>query len=460
MDNAILTFSKAIRFIICRDGNIEESSRFLTSFSNEVYSKSVERLLSSQEFVSAIHKAVQSIPEGTVSGCVRHLTDDISESLGWMKDCSLVDGEKFNKQSVKGTLQVELLGRGLSRLYALVLESLTITEGNSNQVGAAIKELIALMRPYLSTLVGRQPNTICSFLSCVMGKSGDLVAGRRKVLKKFGRSSQWIIVFFFQLLVSCRSLYRLAISLMPPVLSKKMSAEVGDFITYSAHELMERIDGIDMGYFSWIVQPSASLLGVMQFLSDIYLEDSSVDSCLMYTFHSMALQRLVDLKRQIVLFKYLQNSHYNSQIKALKEEAAELTNFMMESLSRVYKSPIFLSDEENCENIIAQDPHKSNGWDLGVCVTCNKSLPIAIWSNLCKNIDIWGNYASKKQLKKFFTHLLRTSLHCVTSNFQELEVHEIDECKRVRGLTLPHISSELLSSSILYEQKVRCFACT
>lgn len=418
--------------------------------------------MSSKEFVNAIHKAVQSIPEGKVSGCIRHLTDDISESLRWIKDSSsLVDGEKFNKRSVNCTfqvsnLQVELLGRGLSRLYVLVLDSITITEGNSNLAGVAIKDLVALLRPSLSILVGQQPNSICSFLSYIMGKAVKQVAGKRKVLKKFGWSSQWVVIFYFQLLVSCRSLHRQAISLMPPVLSKKMSAEAGFFTAYSAHELMERIDGIDTGYFSWIVQPSASLLAVMQFISEIYLEDGSSNSySLIYTFHSVALQRLVDLNRLIVLFNYLQNNHYDSQIESVKDEAAGLTNFMMESLSCIYQSPVILSDEVNLETVVAEDPCERNGWDLRVCVAYKKSLVTAIWSNLCKNIDVWGNHASKKHLKKFFTHLLHTSLHCVMSSSQDLGAHEIDEGKSFRGVTLPQISSELLSNSILYEQKVR-----
>ncbi|XP_054787877.1 uncharacterized protein LOC129293794 [Prosopis cineraria] len=462
VDFAILALCKAIRLTIRHGDDTEETSRFLTPVSNEVHSQSVDRLLSSQDLINAIHKAVQSIPEGHVSSCIRHLTDDISQSLMWLKDCSsFVIGKKFNNRSVKHARQVfnlraVLFGRGLSRLYSLVLESLTVTEGNSNLIGGSIKELIELMRPYLSTLVGQQPN-ICNFLSNVMGNTVDQVAGKRKFLKNFSRSSKWVILFFFQLLVSCRSLHRQAISLMPPVLSNKMSAELGDFIAYTAQELTERIDGRDMEYFSWIVQPCASLLAVIQFISAIYLKDCLTDSYpLVYTLHSMTLQRLVDLNRQIVLFKYLQNIHYNSRIKSIEEEAAGLTNFMMENLSCVYQSPFFRTDEVNCEHITAQDPHENNGWNLGTCVAYDKLLPIAIWSNLCKNIDIWGNHASKKQLKKFFTHLLCASLHCVSSSFQELGMPEIEKYKRVRGVALPQISSELLSSSILYEQKFTC----
>ena len=84
-----------------------------------------------------------------------------------------------------------------------------------------------------------------------------------------------------------------------------------------------------------------------------------------------------------------------------------------------------------------------------------KSLPTLIWSKLCKNVDIWSNHASKKQLKTFFSHLLHAYLHSVTSSFQEPGVQEIDKCKLLKTITLSQISSELLNDSLFYEQKVR-----
>jgi len=436
------------------DGDAEESpSKLLTFLSNDVYSESVERLLSSHEFIHTIYKAMESIPEGQVSGFIRQITDDISETLRWMKDCSpLVDGNKLQKIN----LQAEILGRGLSRLYSLVLDSATITEGNSNLAGVAVKELISLLRPYLSILVVQQPDTtICKFFSSVIGETVDRAVGKGKVLKKFSRSSQWIFVFFLQLFVSSRSLLRQAISLMPPSLSKKMSAEMRDYSAYSAFELMERADETDIGFFSWIAQPSASLLAVMKLISDFYLKYGSDDSSpLVYIFQSMALQRLVDLDRHIILLTYLQKKHYESRIEALKEEAAGLTKFIMKNLAHVYQSPVFVSDDVRCKDLVSLAP-QINKWNQGIYVANKNSLPIAIWSNLCKNIDIWGNHGSKKQLKKFFSHLLRISLHCVSSSFQEPDM--LDDCKLLKRVTLPHISSDLLSDSILYEQKVRCF---
>ncbi|XP_058730264.1 uncharacterized protein LOC131602230 isoform X2 [Vicia villosa] len=445
---AILALCKALRLMTC-DGDAEESSsKLLTFLSKNVYSESVERLLSSHKFIHTIYKAMESIPEGQVSGFIRQITGDISETLRWMKNCSLLaDGNKLRMIN----LHAELLGRGLSRLYSLVLDSATITEGNSNLVGVAVKELMSLLRPYLSILVVQQPDTICKFFSSILGETADRAVGKDKVFKKFGRSSQWVFVLFLQLFLSSRSLLRQAISLVSPSLSKKMSAEMGDYSAYSAFELMEKTDEIDIGFFSWITQPSASLLAVMQLISDFYLKYGFNEcSPLVYIFQSMALQRLVDLNRHIVLLKYLQNKLYRSQIKALKEEAAGLTNFIMENLSCVYQSPVFISDDVKSEDLVSVAP-QINKWNQGIYVANKNSLPIAIWSNLCKNVDIWGNHGSKKQLKKFFSHLLQTSLHCVSSKFQEPDMQ--DNCKLLKRVTLPHISADLLSDSILYELK-------
>ncbi|XP_014522791.1 uncharacterized protein LOC106779233 isoform X1 [Vigna radiata var. radiata] len=451
---AILALCKAIRLIICPEGYTEESSsRFLTFLSNEVHSEAVERLLSSQNFIHAIYKAVESIPEGQVCGCIRQIRDDISESLMWMKDfCPLVDGKKLQFFN----LQVELFGRGLSRLYCLVLGSVTVTDSNRNLFGVSIKELMELMRPYLSILVGQQPDTICKFFSFVTGQTIDRVVRKRKFLKKFGMSSQWVLVFFFQLYVSCQTLYRQA-SLMPPDLPKK-SAEVVDYTAYSACELMDRIDEIDFSFFSWIVQPSGSLLDVMKFISDIYLKHGSDDSSpLIYIFQSMALRRLVDVNKQILLFKYMQKKHYlqkpyRSQINTLKEEAAGLTNFVMENLSCVFQSPIFVSEYVTCGDVVSVGT-QSNECDLGVYFADRKSLQTLIWSNLCKSVDVWSNHASKKQMKKFFSHLFHTYLQSVTSSFQESGVQELDKFKLLKRVTLSQISSKLLNDSLFYKQK-------
>ena len=78
-----------------------------------------------------------------------------------------------------------------------------------------------------------------------------------------------------------------------------MSAVMGDF--YTAHtgmDWVEKTDWMDQGYFSWIVQPLASLPNIIQSILDLYPQDRVVTcSLLVYVLHTMALQRLVDLNR-------------------------------------------------------------------------------------------------------------------------------------------------------------------
>ena len=90
----------------------------------------------------------------------------------------------------------------------------------------------------------------------------------------------------------------------------------------------------------------------------------------------------------------------------------------------MYQSPIFVFDYVTCEDVVSVAPD-SNRQDLGVYAASKKSLPTLIWSNLCEKVDFWSNHASKKQVKKFFSHLLHTHLHCVTSSFQEPGAQEI-----------------------------------
>ncbi|KAJ6906320.1 hypothetical protein NC652_023922 [Populus alba x Populus x berolinensis] len=188
--------------------------------------------------------------------------------MEWMKStCSLVDGEVFGESSVNCSmhgfdLQVELFERGLSEIYVLVLDSLNVTVGNSSVVGRTIKDLMAVIRPYISILVGPEPESVNEFISSVTGRASDVrLAGNTADMLK---STHWVLVFFSRMYMSCRSLYRQAITLVSPDVLRKMST------------------------------------------------GSMADCCpLIYVFHTMALQRLVDLNRQIKALEHMQQSNDN-----------------------------------------------------------------------------------------------------------------------------------------------------
>lgn len=483
----VFSFCEAIRLLISHDGDIEvKYTRFLTPLHGEDHAKSVGILVCCQEFKIAVQKAIKSIPEGQASACLQQLITDISESLKWMEVSNVVaDGNKFGELDAGSRfyLQAELSGRGLSEVYAMVLNSLTVTTGNSILVGASIKDLITLLCPHMSNLVGLQPDAVNKFLVSVTGKSfEDELAGNKSDLLSFRFSTHWVFLFFFQLYMSCRILYREAASLMPPGTSRKMSAAMGDSFTgFSGGDFMQKTDWKNDGYFSSFVEPSASLLIVIQAVSDIYIQDSAADCCpLIYVMHAMTLQRLVDLNRQIKSFEYLlQNnenlvqirlvddadlSYYHKKNKKLKrhililrQEAEGLTGFMMEYLPLVSKNqqPISAFDQTTSKEAYA---HESDEWDFGVSSVNKKSLATAIWWILCQNIDIWSIHAAKKKLKMFLSLLIYTSIpNGGKRSFEQVEKHHNHETNQLNRVTMQQISLELFNNSILYEQQVSCF---
>ncbi|KAJ6897385.1 hypothetical protein NC651_023295 [Populus alba x Populus x berolinensis] len=98
------------------------------------------------------------------------------------------------------------------------------------------------------------------------------------------------------------------------------------------------------------------------------------DCCpLIYVFHTMALQRLVDLNRQKKALEYMQQSNDNfvrfKHITAVKQEAADLTGFMMSYLSLLINEqlPVYSSNAGTCLDTCNQAMHESDKWVLDVC---------------------------------------------------------------------------------------------
>ncbi|OMO74447.1 hypothetical protein CCACVL1_16713 [Corchorus capsularis] len=493
VNNSIFTLCKAVRLLISHHYERETSCTRIfshaTSLPNEVNAASVGTLLCSQDFKLAIHTAIRSIPEGQASELIQLLTADISESMEWMKiGCSMADGNEYRKLDVRDPgidfhIQAELLGRILSEIYTILLDSLTVTAGNCTLLGPCMKELVSTISPCINSLAGQDPVGINEFLSSLMGRPSPIVVdGIEK--EKHEVSLQWIFVFLFRLYTSCRSLYRQVISLTPPSASRKLSSAMGDtFTAYTGRDLMEKSDWTKEGYFSWIINPSPSLLDLIHHISNIYIKENFEDCCpLIYVLHIMALQRLVDLNRhrsslqyllhqsdKLILVKKLDDADslmYSKKcrklkrhISALEQEAVELTDFMLGHLSLVanYHSSILSSVDTSCERNEGFQAHESDEWDFSICSVNKKSLPIAIWWIICKNIDVWCSYAADKKLqkkfKKFLMLLIQTSLPCLTNSPLEGEKHKTDEDGQLKKITLYQISQRLLKDSTLYENK-------
>ncbi|XP_057965698.1 uncharacterized protein LOC131156202 [Malania oleifera] len=491
----IFSLCKAVRLLVLRESNGEKNcSRYLSctnSLSYEAYAKSMGMLLCSQQFRLAIYNAMKSVPEGQAGGCIHHLTMDISESLEWLKiSCSVNTPAEFGELNVKNCnmpdfdLQAEILGRVLSEMYTLVLDSLTATPGNSHVIGISIEGLMTVLRPSLSHLVAQWPDgvDVNKFLFSITGRTpNSRVFGCKNDLQTFGQSMHWVFLFFFRLYMSSRSLYRQAISLVTPDASRKMSAIMGDSYTaYSGRDLMERTDCKDEGYFFWIAQPSVSLLTVIRSILDIYSQDGD-PSCvpLIYVLHALALQRLVDLNRQIRSLEYLMQRNdqlvqiklmddtdvslysrkrkkWKRSISAFREEAASLTSFMMDYLPLVgkKKSSSLVCNGVVSNNVNTQNPCESDAWDLNICTVNEKSLPAAIWWIICHNIDVWCAHAAKKKLKMFLSLLISNSLPYLRSNFGVVGLQKFSAPVHLSNITICQVSYELLKDMVLYEQRL------
>ncbi|XP_043709479.1 uncharacterized protein LOC122658537 [Telopea speciosissima] len=489
----IFALSKSVRiFGFCDDDGQMSYSRFISapSLPSEACIRSVATLLCSPDFRLAISSAIKSIPEGQASGCIRMLKSDIVLSLEWMKVTSLRDsaGELGKANLLSNSmlvlnLQAELLGRALSEVYTIILDSSTVTTGNSILVGSSVKDLMTEICPTLGFLVGEQNESVNEFLFSVTGRrfSNHKMPDHENNLSTTGTVTAWILMFFFRLYVSCRSLYRQSISLMPPDSSRKASAAMGDLFTaYSGKDWMEKTDWADDGYFSWIIKPSASLLTAIESVSKVCLLHN-VAECppLVYVFHTMAFQRIVDLNMRIKASEFSQErvvrlvqlemddaglrlsrkekKKWKRKISILKKEASDLTSFMMAYLPLIAKREI--SDSLTFKGKDACVAHENEAWDFCVSSINEKSLPTALWWSLCQNTDIWCSHASKKELKKFLSLLLYNYLYCMRSSLGDIKkqnMNESHETGYLRKVAVHQISLELLRDTVLYEETFLC----
>ncbi|XP_068646628.1 uncharacterized protein [Aristolochia californica] len=457
VDNPIYALCKAVRMFGLPADNCEVGhSRFVCStpfLPFKAFLNSVATLICSEEFRLAISQAMNSIPEGQVGGFVRLLKTDVTESVEWINQSysKAVDKES-GEASYDLNMKTELLGKCLSELYIVMLDSSNVTVGNSVIVGNSVKDLITAIKPSLSGLVQKHTDGIHEFIFSVFSVQNMLRS----------TSSSWSFVLFFRLYVSCRSLYRQVISLMPPSSSRKAAAEMGDLLTTcSGHDWIDESLWEDEGYFSWIVKPSASLLAIIQSIRNFCLQDLNLTCTpLIYILNTMSIQRLVDLNKKIKALEFLQEwddrghlsqkKHKKSKkiLVCSRQEAVELTEFITGCLTTIVKQRKMKSLSHSVQ---APLTHENDAWDLCVSSMTVDAVPTAIWWLLCQNIDVWCAHATKRDVKIFLSILFHHSLPLVSS-FRCIGDTKKDKAGCLGNVTQHFISLSLLSDTILYEQ--------
>ncbi|WVZ55893.1 hypothetical protein U9M48_006495 [Paspalum notatum var. saurae] len=456
VSRSIFRLCDAVRAFRAGGPDAVHSSFSVASIPSDECLESLTTLLSSEKLMGAICTSIKSMPQGQSSRCIEELTSDLTETLNWMRGCSTEDDlNKLGEPSISRRSlfcqKAEFLGRHLSEIYASVLNSITVTASNSVLVGKSVERLVNSFQPNFSHLVRSESKNPSGFISSIMGTCLS-----KKQHANWQKSSSFprIYDFFFRLYISCRSLYQECVGLMPPDLATGATKSLGNrFISCSGKEWTNPANILGKGYFALIVENSNSLLDVIESLSESIPRKYASFVPLVYTFHVMALQRLNDLNRQIKAFQFLleddawqldKNDVGSTQLlmDSCSLEAAQLTSFMMsyvKLLSSGQTGPF------GCYEF-------SGSWDLSVCSLDEGSFSIAAWRLLCENIDVWSTHASKKDLKNFFSNLIRFSFiqkRCSTDKEETNDTQSL-----YGGITLQSISMGILCDTVIYDQKV------
>ncbi|XP_019088743.1 PREDICTED: uncharacterized protein LOC104721844 [Camelina sativa] len=455
---AVVSLCKAVRLVIPvvtpadgdNDKMIDAGELLLaTVFPLERSEKSVEKLLTSQDLRLVIHRAIKVIPEGQASGCITSLATDLSETMMWIKEvcCSTSAGAQDGPVAA-------FLAVSLSDIYSLILDSLTITTGNSIPVGQSMKDLLDLISPSLTHLVSSDSDCIENFFSAVTEMRLDIIMAKRK-RATYRKSVRLFIVFILRIYMSSRSLYRQVTSLMPPKKQKDMASIKGDSVAARCGSdwIKEKSWNYE-GYFSLISQPSASIVDIIKHISAIYLKGDSADCCLLiYLLYRVTLQRLVDLNRHIKSLDYVSQISDNQvhgtmlkHVSVLKLEGEELTDFLLGNniISGFADVGTFEMIEDTDQRIL-----RFSGIN-------RKCLPaLRLWL-LSQHIDLWCPHAGKKKLKNFLSQLIGSSvpsiLNGVGMSTPDWE-NNVDNGSQKKKLRLEQFSLRLLFDSVLYEHE-------
>ncbi|KAL0365594.1 UNVERIFIED_CONTAM: hypothetical protein Sangu_0657000 [Sesamum angustifolium] len=469
VDTSVFALCRAVRHSLSIVGSGEA---YVPSCLCSSYSNSLSMLLGSLQFRLSFSNAIKAIPEGQAAGCIRQLSSDIMESLEWMKCGHRLAGlgemsksYPHSSDSLQFHFREELLSKVLCEAYTIILDSITVTSGNSYLVGVSLKNLIEIIRSSLSSLVSPQPDN-CKELTILVD---GLILSKSTGCDNLSMCR--ILAVFFHLLLSCRSLFELLITLMPPAASKKMSGVIG-FTVQCGSDWLGMTGSAGKCFLSWIFQPSVSLLNVIHSVSDICIQDSVVlCSSLVYLLNAMALKRLVDLQRLIQSSKHmLQRNQSETELKddadlsscrkrirkwrkyvqELTEEAAGLTEFIMGVVSSIVGNQISApSFDAGIDDTLIRGLHTDDTLNFSIGSLDDSSLPSILWCIICEHVEFWCPHAAKKDLKNFLTLLIRASLSCINDLDGNFSMHNTSKPGHLNRV-IHRIALEFLSNNMSY----------
>ncbi|KAL0334659.1 UNVERIFIED_CONTAM: hypothetical protein Sradi_4677800 [Sesamum radiatum] len=429
VDTSVFALCRAVRHSLSVVGSGEA---YVPSCLCSSYSNSLSMLLGSLQFRLSFSNAIKAIPEGQAAGCIRQLSSDIMESLEWMKCGHRLAGlgemsksYPHSSDSLQFHFREELLSKVLCEAYTIILDSITVTSGNSYLVGVSLKNLIEIIRSSLSSLVSPQPDN-CKELTILVD---GLILSKSTGCDNLSMCR--ILAVFFHLLLSCRSLFELLITLMPPAASKKMSGVIG-FTVQCGSDWLGMTGSAGKCFLSWIFQPSVSLLNSSKHMlqrnqSETELkDDADLSSC---------------RKRIRKWRKYVQE---------LTEEAAGLTEFIMGVVSSIVGNQISApSFDAGIDDTLIRGLHTDDTLNFSIGSLDDSSLPSMLWCIICEHVEFWCPHAAKKDLKNFLTLLIRASLSCINDLDGNFSMHNTSKPGHLNRV-IHRIALEFLSNNMSY----------
>ncbi|OAE27711.1 hypothetical protein AXG93_4193s1110 [Marchantia polymorpha subsp. ruderalis] len=466
-------------------------------------------LVCAQLFLSAVARAMRSLPEGQVAEFIRLLTGDSLESI-----TAIENSMKYMQEGLDGaedgSTNTALFEMGFVELYSCMLENVNITATNSLLCckavssfmrGVVVTNMSELIDSCLDTENSKQRGA-SSLDNCRRGMSGK----EEKDVE--GSLRTWHVILKLRLFMSSRSLHTQCLRLMPPKAVRKANLALGGyFIDYHKLDVENVATSLNAGMFFSAVGRSS--VKVSDFLAGLKakVNDNELVECpaLQYCLDCIAIQSLVDLARHVeavsfLVMKYgeispilneerganrilsegneapsppkaedvdfeilrkLQKLH-----KSMKQESRKLAKTLLQGLPPIsgawqLESSLFATvanwptenakDQSRTSTTCPEGNWEQLAWDHVDATLTAESLHVRRWRLLCQTFDVWAKYAADKDLKKFLICLLACSVMTTSAHVASRQGDGGLPRPEVTGMQ--KIANDLLSNSLFFEEE-------
>ncbi|KAG6557396.1 hypothetical protein Mapa_000665 [Marchantia paleacea] len=512
VDRALFTLCGTLRTFIHPPSNLASQDGMSARYAPRNFSPNLEAsgfLVCARFFLSAVARAMRSLPEGQVAEFIRLLTDDSLESI-----TTIDDSIKYRQEGLEGagdgSTNTALFEMGFVELYSCMLENVNITATNSL---LCCKAVSSFMRGVIVKNVSELIDSCLNSENSKQRGASSLDIYRRGKLGKEekdveGSLRTWHVILKLRLFMSSRSLHSQCLRLMPPKAVRKANLALGGyFIDYHKLDVENVVTSLTAGMFFSAVGRSS--VKVSDFLAGLKakVNDNELLECpaLHYCLDCIAIQSLVDLARHVeavsfLVTKYgeispiLNEERVSNRIlsegneapsppkaegvdfeilrklqklhKSMKLESRKLAKTLLQGLPPIsdawqLESSLFATvsncpadnatDQSRTSTMCSEGDWEQLAWDHVDATLTAESLAVRRWRLLCQTFDLWAKFAADKDLKKFLTCLLACSVMTTSAHVASRQGDGGSSRPEVTGMQ--KIANDLLSNSLFFEEE-------